>query len=143
MVQKLFFCYLRLHMRFFFQVHFSKLRRESDMSYTKLAFVQWFYSLQSLFLCPHDATESLEATLQRRKVRCRGDLPKIATSNLWTGFLVTTPRAHRTALVSSKHTHLPFTSWLSNLGRGDPLFMFTFFTYMRDSICSRIQLDFI
>lgn len=127
-----------------FKAYLSKPRGESSMSYTELTFVQSFYSLQSPFLCPHDASESLAATLQRRKAGSRGDLPKIASSNQQgdraLDRVMCTQDTSALALVNER---LAFTSWLSDREEGALYLCSFFFTYTRDSICYRIQLDFI
>lgn len=104
-------------------------QEESSISYTELTFVQRFYSLQSFFLCPHDASESLAATLQRREAWSRGNLPKIASSNqdvdraLDRGMC-----AQDTSALALVNKRLAFTSWLSDREEGT-LYLCSFFFF--------------
>ena len=61
------------------------------------------------------------------------------------GFLETKRRAHRTVLLWLWWTNTSLSKpglppWR---GAGGPLLVFTFCIYTKDSVCSRIQLDFI
>lgn len=113
------------------------------MSYTELTFVQSFYSLQSLFLCPPDASESSAATLQRRKAGSRGDLPKMASSNQDVDrALGRVMCAQDTSALALVNQRLAFTSWLSDREEGT-LYLCSFFFPHTQETASIIESNWI